>query len=89
MTDIDTVKLFSEFKDWVGRKPAEDRYTYIDPAECAFARYLQSIGHTHCSVGPSYFCFEEHGTRHQMPKRLENALCDTPHTYGALHRRLL
>lgn len=81
----DEVFDLSDFTAWVATKPMDETYSYIDPANCALAQYLQSRGVTFPRNMVS-------GTpMRELHPLLPSALNDGAYrsTFGSLRDRLL
>ena len=82
---------------WARTKPADERYDYGDPSDCALCHFLIVTGRAvDPSVGPwiserltGYWqdCAGDNA-KHPYPRGLEPALSTSPHRYGALVKRL-
>lgn len=45
--------LKSQFTDWVRTKPADERYDYCDPFNCALAQFGREVGYPHLVGAPT------------------------------------
>jgi hypothetical protein len=75
------------FLEWARKKPADEKYSYDDPTNCAIAQYLKSCGFTKVYVGGSDYNCDGRGYA-PLPPGWSDAAINNPYTFGALADRL-
>jgi hypothetical protein len=80
-TKVFDPKSIQGWIDFCEEQPENATYDWVDPSECAAAKYFKESGQPHWS----FTCNE---LRNLVGDRIYNALLETPWTYGALLKRL-
>ena len=72
---------FEAFKAFCASK-GNERYSYIDNTNCAFAQYLKSCGHPYPNVGGDDYNLDHRISSFNQPNYLMSDICDRK--YGDL-----
>lgn len=77
------------FTEWLGTKPKNNEYCFMDHGNCAWAQYIKENGIDPApSVGGTGWFGAIHGY-HRLPEWTTYVVTKSPHIFSAAHSRAL